>query len=86
MHMATIVARVQERRVATDVSNVLLYVSFLFSSYICSLSTRKLHDVQKTIESFEDRLWDLEEHVMGEKLDDGNVYVRRRRDRSSRDS
>lgn len=45
---------------------------------------RKLHtmDKNKTIQDFNDRLWDLEEHIMGERLEDGKVYVRRRVDRS----
>ena len=43
---------------------------------------RKLHTMDKTIQDFEDRLWDLEEHIMGERLDDGKVYVKRRVDRS----
>ena len=50
------------------------------------LPLRKVHNVEKTLESFEDRLWDLEEHLMGERLEDGKVYVKRRVDRSSRDS
>ncbi len=43
---------------------------------------RKLHTMDKTIQDFEDRLWDLEEHIMGERLDDGKVYVKRRVDKS----
>ena len=43
---------------------------------------RKLHTMDKNIQDFEDRLWDLEEHIMGERLDDGKVYVKRRVDRS----
>ena len=38
--------------------------------------------MDKTIQDFEDRLWDLEEHIMGERLDDGKVYVKRRVDKS----
>lgn len=60
---------------------------------------RKLHTLDKTIQDFEDRLWDMyddlifdwkvdpltqcsEEHLMGERLDDGRIYVKRRVDRS----
>ena len=50
------------------------------------LWSRKVHNVEKTLESFEDRLWDLEEHLMGERLEDGKIYVKRRVDRSSRES
>ena len=49
---------------------------------ILNQGCRKLHTVDKTIQDFEDRLWDLEEHIMGERLDDGKVYVKRRVDRS----
>ena len=55
--------------------------------------------MDKTIQDFEDRLWDMydksgrlirstkltqtsEEHIMGERLDDGKIYVKRRVDRS----
>ena len=38
--------------------------------------------MHKTISDFEDRLWDLEEHIMGERLEDGKIYVKRRIDRS----
>lgn len=39
--------------------------------------------MEKVLGDFEDRLWDLEEHIMGERLDDGEIYVKRRRkDRS----
>lgn len=37
--------------------------------------------MDKTARKFEDRLWDLEEHLMGERLDDGRIYVKRRIDR-----
>ena len=61
---------------------------------------RKLRTIDKTIQDFEDRLWDMyddpmrfhvhsttltqnsEEHIMGERLDDGKIYIRRRVDRS----
>ena len=43
---------------------------------------RKLHTMDKSIQDFEDRLWDLEEHIMGERLEDGKVYVKRRVDKS----
>lgn len=36
--------------------------------------------MDKTVQNFEDRLWDLEEHLMGERLDDGKIYVKRRVD------
>jgi len=42
---------------------------------------RKLHTIDKTVQDFEDRLWDLEEHLMGERLVDGKIYVKRRVDR-----
>ena len=53
--------------------------------------------MDKTIQDLEDRLWDMyddlwlenskltphsEEHLMGERLEDGKIYVRRRVDRS----
>lgn len=60
------VNRIQTQRIACDASNILM----------------KLHTMDKTIQDFEDRLWDLEEHLMGERLDDGKVYVKRRVDRS----
>lgn len=56
------VTRIQTRRVAQISSSVLTRTSAV---------ERNLHDL-------EDRLWDLEEHFMGETLEDGNVYVRRR--------
>ena len=34
--------------------------------------------MEKDMQHLDDRFWDLEEHVMGERLEDGNVYVRRR--------
>ena len=49
---------------------------------ILNWSYRKLHNMDKTIQDFEGRLWDLEEHIMGERLDDGKVYVKRRVDKS----
>ena len=45
------------------------------------LKLRKIHTIDKTVQDFEDRLWDLEEHLMGERLDDGKIYVKRRADR-----
>ena len=39
--------------------------------------------MDKVIQEFEDRLWDLEEHLMGERLEDGKIYVKRRRDRDA---
>lgn len=48
---------------------------------ILSLDVSKLHTMDKTVRKFEDRLWDLEEHLMGERLDDGRIYVKRRIDR-----
>ncbi len=42
---------------------------------------RKLHTMDKTVQDYEDRLWDLEEHLMGERLDDGKIYIKRRIDR-----
>ena len=50
------------------------------------LHSRKVTHMEKTLESFEDRLWDLEEHLMGERLEDGKIYVKRRVDKSSRES
>ena len=35
--------------------------------------------MERTLQDFDDRLWSLEEHLMGETLSDGKVYVRRRR-------
>lgn len=49
---------------------------------ILNLGYRKLHTMDKSIQDLEDRLWDLEEHIMGERLDDGKVYVKRRVDKS----
>lgn len=60
------VNRIQTQRIACDTTNLLM----------------KLHHMDKTIQDFEDRLWDIEEHIMGERLDDGNIYVRRRVNRS----
>ncbi|KAL2051808.1 hypothetical protein ABVK25_007964 [Lepraria finkii] len=60
------VNRIQTQRIACDTSNVLM----------------KLHTMDKTVQDFEDRLWDLEEHIMGERLEDGKVYVKRRVDKS----
>ncbi|KAM0793978.1 hypothetical protein BDR22DRAFT_50505 [Usnea florida] len=60
------VNRIQTQRIACDTTNLLM----------------KLHTMDKTIQDFEDRLWDIEEHLMGERLDDGNIYVRRRVNRS----
>ncbi len=37
--------------------------------------------MDKTIQDFEDRLWDIEEHLMGERLEDGKIYIKRRKDR-----
>lgn len=42
------------------------------------VDTRAIHGIQKTLEDFDDRLWSLEEHLLGEKLEDGKVYVKRR--------
>ena len=40
---------------------------------------RALRSIEKSLEDFDNRLWDLEEKILGEELSDGNVYVRRRR-------
>lgn len=60
------VNRIQTQRIACDTTNLLL----------------KLRTMDKNIQDFEERLWDIEEHIMGERLDDGKIYVRRRVDRS----
>lgn len=60
------VNRIQTQRIACDTTNLLM----------------KLHAMDKTIQDFEDRLWDIEEHIMGERLDDGKIYIKRRVDRS----
>ncbi|KAL6717039.1 hypothetical protein ACLMJK_004953 [Lecanora helva] len=64
--MADQVNRIQTQRIACDASNILM----------------KLHTIDKTVQDFEDRLWDLEEHLMGERLEDGKIYVKRRVDRN----
>ena len=56
------VTRIQTRRVAQISSSVL--------TRTCT-AEKRLHE-------FDDRLWELEENVLGERLEDGNVYVRRR--------
>ena len=75
INMSQVVTRIQTRRIATDVSNGLW----------------KIHAVERQMRDIDDRLWDLEENLVGEKLSDGNVYVKRRvvdrdrdRDRESR--
>ncbi|KAL9130474.1 MAG: hypothetical protein Q9217_001346 [Psora testacea] len=35
----------------------------------------------ETPRDFDNRLWGLEEHLMGERLEDGKIYVRRRAER-----
>ena len=42
----------------------------------------KIHSIDRLVHDLEDRLWDLEEHLMGERHEDGNIYVRRRVNRS----
>lgn len=37
--------------------------------------------MDKTVQDFEDRRRDLEEHLMGERLEDGKIYIKRRVDR-----
>jgi len=32
--------------------------------------------MDKTIQDFEDRLWDIEEHLMGARLEDGKIYIK----------
>ncbi|CAF9924590.1 MAG: hypothetical protein ALECFALPRED_002794 [Alectoria fallacina] len=64
--IADSVNRIQTQRIACDTTNLLM----------------KLHTMDKSIQDFEDRLWDIEEHIMGERLDDGRIYVKRRVDRS----
>lgn len=40
--------------------------------------TRAIHTIERSLQEFDDRLWGLEERVLGDKLEDGNVYVKRR--------
>lgn len=39
---------------------------------------RTMHAIERSLQEFDDRLWGLEEKVLGEKLEDGNIYVKRR--------
>lgn len=41
-----------------------------------------MHRIEKSVDDVEDRLWDLEEHLMGERLEDGKIYVKRRVDKT----
>ena len=39
---------------------------------------RSIHSLEKRLKDVDNRLWDVEEHLMGERLEDGEVYVKRR--------
>ncbi|KAL8672086.1 MAG: hypothetical protein Q9168_003446 [Polycauliona sp. 1 TL-2023] len=56
------VTRTQARRIAYETSNTLSCV----------------REVEKRVQDLDDRLYALEEHLLGEILDDGKVYVKRR--------
>ncbi|KAL9038519.1 MAG: hypothetical protein Q9180_003085 [Flavoplaca navasiana] len=56
------VTRMQARRIAYETSNTLSCV----------------RDVEKRVQDLDDRLFDLEEHLLVEKQDDKKVYVNRR--------
>lgn len=43
-----------------------------------TLSIRCVREVEKRLEDLDDRIYGLEEHFLGERLDDGKVYVKRR--------
>ncbi|KAL8690748.1 MAG: hypothetical protein Q9218_003869 [Villophora microphyllina] len=60
--MANQVTRIQARRIAYETSNTLTCV----------------REVEKRIQELDDRIYTLEEHFLGETLDDGKVYVKRR--------
>lgn len=61
--LADQVTRIQTRRIAFDTNNVL----------------QALHHMERQMRDFDDRLYALEESVLGETLSDGNVYVKRRK-------
>lgn len=62
MSIADQVTRIQTRKISHLSSSIL--------TRVCA--------VEKKLDDTADRLWDLEEHLMGERLSDGEVYVRRR--------
>lgn len=40
--------------------------------------TRSVRQVERLVQDLDDRLYALEEHFLGETLEDGKVYVKRR--------
>ncbi|KAI4250439.1 MAG: hypothetical protein L6R40_000037 [Gallowayella cf. fulva] len=56
------VTRIQARRIAYETSNTLSCI----------------RQVEKAIEDLDNRVYALEEHFLGERLDDGKIYVKRR--------
>lgn len=60
--LANDVSRIQMRRLAFDTGSVL----------------SAIHSVERSLRDFDDRLWSLEEHLLGEELEDGKIYVKRR--------
>lgn len=61
--LADQVTRIQTRRIAFDTNNVL----------------QTLHAMERQLRELDDRLYTLEEEVLGERLSDGEVYVKRRK-------
>ncbi|KAL8782237.1 MAG: hypothetical protein Q9213_005567 [Squamulea squamosa] len=62
MNIQNQVTRTQARRIAYETSNTLSCV----------------REVEKRLQDLDDRVYALEEHFLGETLDDGKVYVKRR--------
>ena len=67
--LADQVNRIQTRRIGFDTNNVL----------------QSLHHIEKQMKEFDDRLYGLEEAVLGETLSDGNVYVKRKKGKKDHD-
>lgn len=61
--LADQVSRIQTRRIAFDMNS----------------AVTSIHNMEKRLTDLDDRLWDVEEHLMGERLEDGKVYIKRRR-------
>ncbi|KAL8927464.1 MAG: hypothetical protein Q9208_002269 [Pyrenodesmia sp. 3 TL-2023] len=62
LSVATQVTRIQARRIAYETSNTLS----------CA------REVQKRVQDLDGRIYALEEHFLGERLEDGTVHVKRR--------